>query len=170
MPNLRSGTSTRPAQSLAPAVAQVVVMERERCIIRFYGDEPAAASEFEEEIRLAWATIPAPNHQHRLDILLSNVDPIVKAELRFQPQDVQKGIEKALGVILEVFGKRRTPAQLLQNLLTLRQLLPVFTSIFPSPPGAYLSLAKRQGALREPPYPDRFLRDPFIAGLWDQSL
>ncbi|GFO26978.1 hypothetical protein PoB_005348300 [Plakobranchus ocellatus] len=92
------------AQSVDPAVAQVVVIERERRITRFYGDDPAAALEFEEEIRRAWATMPAPNHQHRLDILFSNIGPTVRAELRCHPQDVQRDPEKALGVILEVFG------------------------------------------------------------------
>ncbi|GFO24499.1 hypothetical protein PoB_005100400 [Plakobranchus ocellatus] len=50
--------------------------------------------------------MPAPNHQHRLDILLSNVGPNVRAELRCQPQDVQQDPEKALGVKREVFGTR----------------------------------------------------------------
>ncbi|GFR86411.1 hypothetical protein ElyMa_004198700 [Elysia marginata] len=61
MPDLRSGNSTSPSgenmepQAAIPAVSQVVVMERERRITKFYGDDASLAAEFEEEVKRAWA-------------------------------------------------------------------------------------------------------------------
>ncbi|RUS74957.1 hypothetical protein EGW08_017270 [Elysia chlorotica] len=155
----------------APAVSHVVVMERERRISKFYGDDPAMAPEFEEEIRRAWAAMPSSSAAHRLDVLLGNVGPTVRAELRCQPAEVQEDPERALAAILEVFGERRTPAQLLQNLLTLRQLPPESVRAFSHRcQSAYLMLVKRQESIGEAPYPDRLLRDHFLSNLRDVTL
>ena len=153
------------------SVANVILVERERRIPKFYGDDPTAAVEFGEEIRRAWAPLPLNSQAQRLNVLLGSVGPTVRAELRCQPREVQDDPEKALAVILDVFGERRTPAQLLQSLLTHQQLLPETVRAFSHRCQAtYLALVQRQEALGEVPYQERLLRDHFVSNLRDQTL
>ncbi|GFR60062.1 hypothetical protein ElyMa_001812300 [Elysia marginata] len=83
------------------AAIPAVVMEWERRITKFYGDDASLAREL-EEVRRVWAAAPNLNADHRLDILLSNVGPTVKAELRCQPSYMQEDPEKVLKAVLKM--------------------------------------------------------------------
>jgi len=160
-------------EGVVEAAMRVVVVERERerRISRLYGEDPLACQEFVEEVRRAWSSISASDSQRRLDLILDNVGPAIKDELRSQPAEVASDPEKVLGIITSVFGERRAPAQLLQQLFGHQQLIPETVRAYANRcQKAYQTLVRRQEALGETPYPDRLLRDHFIGSLKDRTL
>ena len=89
-----------------------IYIERERQIRTFHGDgDPSKAVEFEEEVRRAWSSLPTEDKDKRLDVILRNVGPAVKAEISCQSNAVQKDPEALLDAIASIFGEKRSPSQ-----------------------------------------------------------
>ena len=81
----------------------VVYLQNRREVRKFFGDgEARLAEEFKDEIQRVWAAQPGLSEEAKLDILLCNVGPTVRAELRCQPVDVQKSADKSLSAIVRV--------------------------------------------------------------------
>ena len=100
--------------------APVFVIQRETTIKRFHGgDVHHSAESFEEDVRRAWKSNRIRAADDKFDFLWSNVGPSVKTELRCH--EVGGDAEKALEKLVEIYGERRSPAQLLQEFYSLHQ-------------------------------------------------
>lgn len=98
-------------------------LPQQTTIRRLYGDEGGdeTVDEWQEEIRRAWAASKITSPSGRLDVILSNIGPAVKAEIRAMTEEDRKDAEKVLAQIARVFGEGRSPQQLLQVLFAVRQ-------------------------------------------------
>ena len=109
------------AQATPPAPVQatppVVVLTREVDIRKFFGDDSTRAQEFKEDIRRALDAQPTLSSRRRLDLILSNVVPKVKAEVCCLEADVQTDHEQVVAAIVQSFGVSRSSSILLQALL-----------------------------------------------------
>ena len=110
-PNDSTGTSTQQSTPEAPSV--VYVQQPRREIRKFFGEGDARlAEEFKEEVERVWASQRGLTEDAKLDVVLANVGPTVRAELRCQPEDVQKSAQKSLMTITRFFGESRSVADL----------------------------------------------------------
>ena len=114
-----------PSQAAPPAPVQatppVVVLTREVDIRKFFGDDSTRAQEFKEDIRRALDAQPTLSSRRRLDLILSNVGPKVKAEVCCLEADVQTDPEQVLAAIVQSFGEIRSSSMLQQALLMTTQ-------------------------------------------------
>ena len=115
-----SPDTTFPTQAAPPAPVQttppVVVLTREVDIRKVFGDDSTRAQEFKEDIRRAILS-----SRRRLDFILSNVRPKVKAEVCCLEADVQTNPEEVLAAIVQSFGESRSSSMLQQALLMTTQ-------------------------------------------------
>ena len=161
-------TSITPAQ---PAVPPMVFITREVNIRKFFGDDSSRALEFEEDVRRAWKSQPDMDRGRQLDILLSNVGPVVRSELRCQDPVIQQDPELALAAIVSTFGDQRSTATLLRDFLTTEQHSGETVRAFSHRlRESYEGLVRRQSQLSEPVTPEVMLRDRFINALGERSL
>ena len=171
----RSPDTAFPAQAAPPAPGQatptVVVLTREVDIRKFYGDDSTRAKEFEEDIRRAWDAQPTLSSRRRLDLILSNVGPKVKAEVSCLETDVQTDPEQVLAAIIQSFGESRSSSMLLQALLMTTQRQGESVRDYSHrAKEAYDKLTSRQLTLGEVATQETVLRDHFAASLQDQTL
>ena len=114
-----------PSQAAPPAPVQatppVVVLTREVDIRKFFGDDSTRAQEFKEDIRRAVGVQPILSSRRRLDFILSNVRPKVKAEGCCLEADVRTDPEQVLAAIVQSFGESRSSSMLKQALLMTTQ-------------------------------------------------
>ena len=153
-----------------PQVEPVYIIQREVQVKRFHGGEPHHTAEaFEEEIRRAWKTNRVTTTEAKHEMLLANIGPSVRTELRCHVlnDDPEATLEK----IIEIYGERRTPAQLLQEFYRLQQ--------FPGEPvreyshrllTAFETIQARCRRLSIPEQDTSTLRDQFANSLQDQVL
>ena len=132
-------------------------------------DGPHHALEFEEQVRRAW-TVIGTNPTLRRQLILSNVGPVVRDELRCQDPDAQKTPEELLELILEVFGETRSPIQLLQVLLEQRQSKGEFRAFSIRLRQHYDALIRRQRQLKQAPLEEFWVRDMLVQGSSDVDL
>ena len=113
-----------PSQAAPPAPVQVtppvVVLTRE-VDRKFFGDDSTRAQGFKEDIRRALDAQPTLSSRRRLDLILSNVGPKVKAEVSCLEADVQTDPEQVLAAIVQSFGESRSSSMLQQALLMTTQ-------------------------------------------------
>lgn len=150
--------------------AQMVFVQKEVAIRKFYGDDSDRAEDFEEEIRRAWASLPVATEGQKLDILLANIGPMVRSELRCQGAAIQKNAELTLGVIMKAFGDTRSTACLMQDFLSTRQDSSCTRVFSHKIKAAFDRLVKKQSAVKEPPTSELLLRDQFVNQLNDRHL
>ncbi len=158
-----------PQQIPAP---YVVWVHREQNIRKFFG-EPGEypAEDFKAEVERSWRAQPCLTPQQKMDLIWSNIGPSVQAELRCQDLETQEDPVKAMTKIIEIFGERRSPSQLLQRLYALQQWTgESVRSYSHRVSSAYQALTKRQAALGEAGYPDSIARDHFQQSLTDPIL
>ena len=113
-----------PAQAAPPAPVQatpVMVLTREVDVRKFFGDNSTRAQEFKEDIRRVVGVQPILSSRRRLDFILSNVRPKVKAEVCCLEADVQTNPEEVLAAIVQSFGESRSSSMLQQALLMTTQ-------------------------------------------------
>ena len=113
------------AQAAPPAPVQVtppvVVLTRKVDIRKVFGDDSTRAQEFKEDIRRAVGVQPILSSRRRLDFILSNVRPKVKAEVCCLEADVQTNPEEVLAATVQSFGESRSSSMLQQALLMTTQ-------------------------------------------------
>ena len=150
----------------------VVYLQSRREVRKFFGDgEARLAEEFKEEIQRVWAAQPGLSEEAKLDILLCNIGPTVRAELRCQPAEVQKSADKSLSAIVRVFGESRPIPELLVALYSCGQRSGEPVRFFSHRvQDAYDTLIRRQAVLKEKQADDTLLRDQFVSGLQDPVL
>ena len=76
--------------------------------------QPAAAAGavlFREQIHRAWTNTPGITDQQRIDVILENIGPNVRGEIKCLPRVDREDLHKLLAAIVSIFGERRTPAQ-----------------------------------------------------------
>ena len=147
------------------------IIERERAIQRFYGDEPSLCAQFAEDVRHAWTSIPSTDFRHRLDVITSNCGPLVRAEIKCMPALDQKDPEKVLAKICSRFGERRSTNELLQVLVGLHQHQNERVMEFSHRcQSAFVDLTQRQVALKEPVLPESMLINHFVRNVRDRQL
>ena len=154
----------------AAVVEPVYIIQREVQVKRFHGGEPHHTAEaFEEEIRRAWKTNRATSRDAKYEMLMANIGPSVRTELRCHALDDDP--ETTLEKIVEIYGERRTPAQLLQEFYRLQQ--------FSGEPvreyshrllTAFETIQGRCRRLNRPEQEASTLRDQFANSLQDQVL
>ena len=113
-----------PAQAAPPAPVQatpVMVLTREVDVRKFFGDNSTRAQEFKEDIRRALDAQPTLSSRRRLDLILNNVGPKVKAEGCCLEADVRTDPEQVLAAIVQSFGESRSSSMLKQALLMTTQ-------------------------------------------------
>ena len=121
-------------------------------------------------MRRVWGARPQLTQRGKMDILLANVGPAVRDELAWRA-DASQDPEAALKIIGKIYGEKRSPAQLLQNLYHQIQLpgetIREFSNKVNS---AYRALTSRQQTLGERPYPPKIAQDHFVNSLRDKTL
>ena len=163
-------TMTEEAQT-TPAPVQRTIVERERVIQRFYGDDPTQCVQFEEDVRHSWASIPARDTRHRLDIIKTNAGPLVRAEITCMTDEAQKDPEQVLQLICKRFGERRSTSELLQILVGLHQGPGERVLEFSHRcKASFLDLTNRQKAVGEPVLPETTLINHFSRNVRDRQL
>ena len=143
---------------------RVVVIAREIPITRFNGfvEDAQRANTFKEEIESAWAAQPHLDNARKLALLLQNVGPIVRDELKCQTNAIQNDPAQALQCIVAIFGERRTPAELKDAMRQTRQLPGETVRIFSHrAKSAFNALVSRQTTLAVPLEDEATLRDHF---------
>ena len=163
----------RPQSTMAEDANPSVVYVQPRIEIRkFFGDgEARLAEDFKEEVQRAWSSQSVTSEQAKLDVILSNIGPTVRAELRCQPLAVQQSADKSLSAIVRVFGESRSVSELLVALYSCCQRVGEPVRFYSHRlQDAYDTLIRRQAALDEPKADDKLLRDQFVSGLQDPVL
>ena len=150
---------------------QRTIIERERIIQRFEGDDPTQCLQFEEDVRHSWASIPKEDTRHRLDVIKTNAGSLVRAEIKCMTEEAQKDPDEVLKLIVKRFGERRSTSELLQILVGLHQR-----------PGervleyshrckaSFLDLVNRQKAVGEPVLQETALINHFCRNVRDRQL
>ena len=154
----------------APHVRYIL---RERPVLRtFSADGSYAAEEFDRDIRLAWARYDGADAALRkLDLLLASIDKSVARELQVYADVTQDDPEKCLEFIVKEFGERRSTAELIADVLQLRQHPGEDVRIYSHRINdAGLHLRRRQRVLKEAEVCPTLVRDQFIDGLEDDLL
>ena len=168
--------STAPQQPMAApqqpmAAPQLVYLARQVDVSTFYGDDPAHADAFAEDVERAWDAQPTLSQRRKRDIILTNVGPIVRAEIACLDKAVQDDPVKLLKTITQIFGEQRSTSALLQELLSTKQWSGETCRRYSHRcKAAFDALIKRQKATEEDRTPERILRDHFINGLADETL
>ena len=161
-------------EEVRPAAVQTVtrtIIERERVISRFYGDDSAAALEFEDEIKRAWENMAPTDTRRKLEFITSNIGPIVKDEINCMSQADRADPVKVLNHIVKTFGERRSPTELLEVLVTLRQSSGETVRRYSHRcKAAFDDLVRRQKAVAEAPYPESLLTSHFVKSVKDRHL
>lgn len=166
-------TEATTGNAMPSPIVPVVLFTKDIHMRRFFGTEGEGhlAEEFEEEIRRAWDAQPGITAERKMDLLKSNVGPVVRDELRCQEEDIQKDAEKALRKIVEVFGERRTPSALLQCLFNLQQnggeTIRAYSHRIKAAHDRYM---KRMKVLGMSGSSEDILRDHFVNSLTDLTL
>ena len=150
-----------------------VVLARDVHIRRFngYGEESERAIDFKEDVQRAWNQQPGLSNARKLDILLENVGPIVRDELRCQPTRIREDAEEALSCIISVFGEKRSPAILFDILRQTRQHQGETVRLFSHRiRAAFNALTSRQATLKVHVEDEITLREHFINAVNCQML
>ena len=104
-----------------PALVQQVWIQKERRIHTLYGDEPEEAGLFEDEVRRAWTSIPVTQVQQRLDVVLDNIGPEVRDEVRCMDRATRENPELLLSSLLQIYGDSRDETALMRDFLAMKQ-------------------------------------------------
>ena len=165
-----AGLGVAAGQAGAPLT---VMLARESKISRFmgHGEEASRAGLFQEQVRRAWNNTPGITTAQKLDVILDNIGPNVRSEVKCLPAADRDDPEKLLSNIISIFGERRSPAQLWDVLRSCRQ--------YPGEPvrsyshrlmEAFDALQQRQVALGLTKEPDHTLLDQLVEGVQDATL
>lgn len=153
-----------------PQVITRTIIERERVISKFYGDDPSECAQFEEEIRRAWSISPR-DKRHQMDILKTNVGPLVRAEIACMEEDKKGDPESVLKMILARFGEARSTNELLQVLVAITRRPNERVMEFSHRcKAAFTDLTARQKALGESVFQEALLINHFVRNIADRSL
>ena len=158
-----------PAQVQPP----VVIISRPVEVRKFYGDsdDTAVLQEFECQIKRAYEELNNPTNERKINLIIDNVGPEVRAEIRCLDPNLALDPEVVLQRIRSVFGEKRSPSRLLQVLLNIRQeegeSIRKYSYRLNE---AYDGLIRRQASLGEASTPCAILRDHFVSGLRDLTL
>ena len=150
---------------------QYVMVQPERTIRRFYGTgEADLADEFVSEVKRTWALYPRQTDAWKYDTIVSNVGPVVKAELAVH-DEVHGKPQETLEKILEVFGERRSPQRLTQIFYSLQQrngesIRDYSHRVLSS----FTSLTARQKAVKHEEAKQIVLKEHFVESLQDRVL
>ena len=167
-----SGTSTQDSSSTPEAPSVVYVQQPRREIRKFFGEGDARlAEEFKEEVERVWASQRGLTEDAKLDVILSNVGPTVRAELRCQPEDVRKSAQKSLETITRIFGETRSVADLQIALYNTAQRTGESVRLYSHRVlDAFETLTRRQKSLGEDETRDSVLASQLVSGLCDPVL
>ena len=150
---------------------QFVVLQPDRTIRRFYGTgNSGLADEFATEVERFWAAYPNQNDAWKLDIIYSNIGPVVKAELEVHVE-IQGKPRLVLDKIREVFGERRSTQRLMQLFYSTQQRPGERIRDFSHRVlAAFKSLTSRQKALGLHATENSLLNEHFVESLNDRVL
>ena len=152
---------------------QVVYVQRERSIRRFFGEAGEyPAEEFQSELERTWRAQPGLTKVQKMDLIWGNIGPAVLAELKCQDREIQEDPDKALKKLVEIFGERRSPSQLLQQMYSLQQWAGESVRSYSHRLSSiYQALTRKQKAIGgDPIYQDVIVRDHFQQSLQDPIL
>ena len=158
---------------MTPPSIMPVIMARDVPIRRFngYGEESDRAIDFIEDVKRAWNKQPGLSNAGKLDILLQNIGPIVRDELKCQPSSIRDDADEALTCIVSVFGEKRSPAILYDILRQTRQHQGETVRLFSHRiRTAFNALTNRQTTLNVHVEPETTLRDHFVSAVSCQML
>lgn len=159
--------------STEESAPRVVYVQQERPLRRFHGERDGGytVEEYAADLRRRWAT-SSGTAADRLDLLLDSLGPTVRGELKCHPKATQDDPDLSLAAILNVFGERLTPAELLRKLHETQQ--------FPREEILGYSIRIMEAGRRwenrlvtmgrPDPNASFTIRDQFIAGLADPTL
>ena len=155
----------------APAQPTVIHhVEHSRVISTFYG-EASKLEDWTRQVNTAWDFLPSNATRRRLDVILGSIGPRVRGEIRCLPKDTQADPDALLKEIAKVFGERRSPKQLLQELFAHQQVKGEDVRAYSHRiNGAFQTLVAREAALGETPHQEKLLRDHFLGSLSDPVL
>ena len=163
------------AQPEVPTVQQTIItrmiVEREREIATFYGDDPSRAHRFEEDVHRAWTTMATGDTWRRMDCVLSHIGTQVRAEVSCLDDATRKDPERVLRHIIDRFGERRSTDELLRVLMTTEQRPgESVMSYSHRTRAAFDALVNRQEAVGETSCPEAVLRNRFARSVVDRQL
>ena len=165
------GSDTEEEVFVAPAPPTVIHhVEHSRVISTFYG-EASKLEDWTRQVKTAWDFLPGNATRRRLDVILGSIGPRVKGEIRCLPKETQSNPDELLKEIAKVFGERRSPKQLLQELFAHRQVKGEDVRAYSHRiNAAFQTLVAREAALGETPHQEKLLRDHFLGSLSDPVL
>ena len=146
-----------------------VVTQPLRSISRFEGDEgPTGVWDFEEDVRLALGGHPYLTDAAKVDIILGQLGPLPRAEIRCHGPDVLQSPDAIFVCLHETFGDRRLFMDLMTDLIhttqsTGQSLLEYSHHVHTS----WRTLNRAQEKRGELPLPEKQFVDIFICGIID---
>ena len=153
----------------AKNVKVVYVQQPRREIRAFYGDGGGrVAEEFADAVLREWRTQPHLTEEGRLDVILSNIGPTVRAELRCQDEETRASAQLTLDCILRAFGEARSTRDLhLELLRTAQRPGETVQEYSHRVRDSFDALRSRQKTLGEQEAADGELQEQFLTGLAD---
>ena len=154
----------------APHVRYIL---RERPVLRtFCADDSYEAEEFVADIRRAWARYDGEDAALRkINLLLASISKSVTRELQAYVDITKDDPEECLEFILKEFGEKRSTAELIFDILQLKQRPGEDIRRFSIRVNdAGLRLRSRQRALKEAEVCPTLVRDQLIDGVEDDLL
>ena len=139
-----------------------VYVDRVPSVRHFDGEDgPLRVLEFEEEVQIAWSFI-GEDPTRRRHLILENIGPVVKAELRCRDHVADETPQQLLDLIVKAFGEKRSPLRLLQVVLEQRQSTGEVHAFSLRLKHHFDNLIRRQVQLKQTPMGDHWVRDMFI--------
>jgi len=153
-------------EQLAKQPEKIVIIPRERDIIRFSGSN---VGDFIHEVKAIWDD-RGLDEKGQLDIILRNISSQIKLEVSCQPPEVQGDPKKLLEVLETIYGDKRGVSELLRSFCVLQQeegeTIRDFSHRLKR---AFDCLQRRQRVDKLHPVEESLLRDQFISRLRDFS-
>ena len=170
MPGGNRGRQPDPPAPVAQAI--YVPVQRDRPVRVFYGDEGHDTLEaFIDDVRAAWASRPDFNEDARLDVIISNLGPGPRRELKCHPLNIQKDTEAVFRVLREQYGDVSTLTEMLTSFVECRQRVGESPRDFSHRlRAAWNTLRRGQEKEGHDPLSDRALRDHFVTAVRDVAL
>ena len=164
--------ATAPSAQTPPAPVYVMAQPVE--VRKFYGDEGdrSRVLDFKAEMLHAWEAQPSLSSARKLDMLKQNVGRDIQLEITCMSPETTADPMKVLEKLVEIFGERRSPSALLQELLSIRQHPGEPTRKFSCRLKlAFDTLQKREVVLNTTSKTNvSILRDHFLSGLYNKHL
>ena len=153
------------------AKEQIVILQKERNISKFANDGAVNLSDFENQIKAAWAARQNITEEDKLDLIWSNLAQPIRDELMCHPPQTIATAERVLVVLNSEYGDKRSISQLTCEFHGVTQRPNEDVRAFSHRLNkAFRDLVRKQVEQRVPRADDRMLRDQLISKLNNNLL